>query len=190
MIKKFKWTKEEIELLEENFEKYHDRKFHNISEHLPNKTIRQAQARWIQNSEPKLDNSRKWTEDEDELLMKLFYQDGSQWKKFVQYFEGRSSVYLRNRYYELIRKIIKKEKEKEKEIRKIIYLHEENNDSDMYRDMNIETELEIKRETETETEIETETEVNIEIEIERGRGSGSEIDIYDFWLREKLFELI
>jgi hypothetical protein len=138
MSNKYRWTEEEINLLHKNYEKYHDKYFHNISEHLPNKTIKQAQGKWIQVEDPKLNNSRRWTTDEDNLLIKLFNKEGSQWKNFVKYFEGRSSVYIRNRYNLLI----KKEKIKPE----LNYIHEQNK--------NIEKEFESEFESEFKIEIE------------------------------------
>jgi hypothetical protein len=73
-----------------------------IEQILPSRTGKQCRERWKNVLDPSL-SKREWTKEEDLLLQNLFQQHGQKWSRFVEYFQGRSDVLIRNRYQLLMR---------------------------------------------------------------------------------------
>ncbi|KAK8864848.1 hypothetical protein M9Y10_010375 [Tritrichomonas musculus] len=74
-----------------------------ISKSLKHRTARQCRDRWNNYLDPNL-NRNEWTNEEDELLLKLFNEKGPQWRSFTVVLNGRSINDVRNRCFKLIRK--------------------------------------------------------------------------------------
>ena len=75
---------------------------------------RQCRDRYFHYLDPKLDLQTKWTDEDDELLIKKVDELGKKWKILEKFFKGRTEVQLRNRYNLLTRKVKKEERKKEK----------------------------------------------------------------------------
>ena len=82
-----------------------------------NRSSRQCRDRYFHYLDPKINKSTNWTEEEDDLLVKCVQNEGKKWKKFENYFPGRTEVSLRNRYHLINRKQVKKIR-KSREVKK------------------------------------------------------------------------
>ena len=79
-----------------------------ISNLMPKRNERQCKERWLYYLSPNIKNE-PFTEEEDQKLIDLYNQFGSQWKVLASYFEGRTSISLRNRMNLLSRKVQKRQ---------------------------------------------------------------------------------
>jgi hypothetical protein len=68
------WSNREVTLLHQNYHQYNDIHFHNICNHLPNITPRQAQERWRMDENPNLDSNQTMTKEQLERLVNLVDQ--------------------------------------------------------------------------------------------------------------------
>lgn len=78
-----------------------------ISREMKSRNIRQCKERYFHYLSPNI-NHEKWREDEDSLLLKYVEMYGKKWKNFENYFNGRTEIDIRNRFYVLSRLIKKK----------------------------------------------------------------------------------
>ena len=67
------------------------------------KNWRQCKERWNQFLNPNI-NKDSWTEEEDDLLIRLHEKYGSKWSLMVSHFKGRPRLQIRNRYNLLMKK--------------------------------------------------------------------------------------
>ena len=67
------------------------------------KNWRQCKERWNQFLNPNI-NKDGWTEEEDDLLLRLHEKYGSKWSLMVSHFKGRPRLQIRNRYNLLMKK--------------------------------------------------------------------------------------
>jgi hypothetical protein len=74
-----------------------------ISTFIPDRNARQCRERWSQYLDPDLQWG-VWSESEDSLLESLFARHGTKWHTIAQSFNHRSSMNVRNRYYQLARR--------------------------------------------------------------------------------------
>lgn len=91
------FSKFEDEHLTNLVEKYGDSDWSLIADNMNGRTIRQCRERWLNNLSSAVVKS-KWTEDEDDILTQKYLQFGPKWKKLEQFFTGRTSYNIRNRW--------------------------------------------------------------------------------------------
>lgn len=77
-------------------------KWNEISALMKTRDPRQCRDRWNYYLSPK-NNADKWTEEEDRLLFDLYEQRGRKWATFKPYFNGRTTVNIKSRWYFLNR---------------------------------------------------------------------------------------
>lgn len=82
------------------------------------RSSRQCRDRYSHYLDPRINKNKIWTKEEEDLLVKLVENEGNKWKKFENYFPGRTEVSLRNKYQLINRKKVKKVKKVSK-VRKI-----------------------------------------------------------------------
>jgi hypothetical protein len=68
-----------------------------IAQFMPGRTARQCRERYRSYLNPSVNHSA-WSEEEDQLLIKLVREQGRKWSDFAKYFNGRSCNALKNRY--------------------------------------------------------------------------------------------
>lgn len=100
-LRKGAWTEEEDQKLREGVMKYPNQ-WSKIADMLEGRTDDQCAKRWRESLDPSIDRS-EWTSDEDERLLALYQDYGSQWQKIAQHFEGRPGLHCRNRWRKLQR---------------------------------------------------------------------------------------
>lgn len=71
------------------------------------KTSKQCRERWIHQLHPNLSKT-KWTEAESKQLFKLHRQFGSHWKEIAGHFPGRTDNFLKNQFFSLIRRSLRR----------------------------------------------------------------------------------
>ncbi|OHT03548.1 Myb-like DNA-binding domain containing protein [Tritrichomonas foetus] len=97
------FTLEEDQMIQQLVNIYGDHNWATVAANIPNRTVRQCRERWqlFLNSGVK---KGKWTKEEDEILRKKYAEHGSQWKYLENFFEGRTSYNIRNRWISLEKK--------------------------------------------------------------------------------------
>ena len=96
-IKKGSWTPEEDQIIKEHVKENGPTKWSEVATMLPGRTTKQCRRRWIERLDPNIKKGH-WTEEEDELLLKLHNEYGNQWAKMSPYFNGRTDNSIKNRW--------------------------------------------------------------------------------------------
>lgn len=77
-----------------------------VSRLMGNRTARQCKERYLHYLSPKI-NKNKWTSEEDSKLLSEVSRIGKRWKILEKYFNDRTEIDIRNRFYVLQRRISK-----------------------------------------------------------------------------------
>ena len=64
---------------------------------------KQVRDRYLNKLNPSI-NKGKWSQEEDEMILRLFYEKGSKWSEIAKILEGRTESQVKNRFYSYIRK--------------------------------------------------------------------------------------
>lgn len=91
------WTHTEDELLSNAVAQQGAKKWRLVAEVVPGRSGKQCRERWTNYLSP-LINWSKWTEEEDELLLKLYALVGSKWAAIAGHFSGRTDNSVKNRF--------------------------------------------------------------------------------------------
>ncbi|GBG31963.1 Transcription factor MYB3R-5 [Hondaea fermentalgiana] len=91
------WTPEEDERLLQLVKEHGAMRWARIAEHMPNKTGNQCSQRWHKALDPTIVKG-KWSDAEDDLLVKLVEQKGKKWKEISFSIPGRTGKQCRDRY--------------------------------------------------------------------------------------------
>ena len=75
----------------------------NIAAVLGNRTGKQVRDRYLNYLRPDIRDD-EFTDEEDDLLLKLYYEFGHKWSKIAQNIPGRSECQVKNRFYAHIKK--------------------------------------------------------------------------------------
>lgn len=75
-----------------------------IANNIVGRTPRQCRERYQLFLSDNVRKNAKWTKEEDELLLEKYSIFGPHWKKMEQFFEGRTSYNIKNRFISLSRK--------------------------------------------------------------------------------------
>ncbi|XP_024031952.1 transcription factor MYB3R-3 [Morus notabilis] len=118
------WTKEEDKLLSELVKKFQARNWKFIAAHIPPRTDVQCLHRWQKVLNPQLVKG-SWTEEEDDLLVKLVEKYGSKrWSAIAKSLPGRMGKQCRERWYNHLDPAIKKDAWTEEGERALAYYHQ------------------------------------------------------------------
>jgi hypothetical protein len=60
-------------------------------------------VRWVNHLNPNL-NKKKWSTDEERIIFDAHKQYGNKWKKIAQLLENRSDNAIKNQFYSILRK--------------------------------------------------------------------------------------
>jgi len=95
-IKKGKWSKEEDQKIKNLVEEYgYD--WSKISNIVKTRTSKQIRSRYIFYLDSKLNNT-EFSQEEDEMVQKLFPIFKTNWVKYINYLPNRSAKIIQNRY--------------------------------------------------------------------------------------------
>lgn len=104
-LRRGRWTPEEDEILMELYKKF-GALWKQISRNIEGRTEHQCSKRYMEILDPLLqDRLRKWSEDEDLLLVKRVLQYGTKWKTIAGELELRPPLTCRNRWRNLVTSI-------------------------------------------------------------------------------------
>lgn len=88
-----------------------------IASLMKNRNARQCKDRWTYYLSPAL-NNRKFTKEEDNLILELIKKYGKKWAQITSFFEGRTEISIKNRW-NLLQRITKRRFRKYKENKKV-----------------------------------------------------------------------
>lgn len=71
------------------------------------KTAKQCRERWVHQVNPDL-SKKKWTDDDSKILFDLHKVHGSHWKVISKSFPGRTDNFLKNQFFSLIRRSLRR----------------------------------------------------------------------------------
>lgn len=108
---KMKFTKEEDESLKQVIEMLKTDDWKEVAKYMPGRNSRQCRERWNNYVNPKLE-PRKWTPEEDKMLLQKVDEYGNKWHSIATFFDGRATNNIKNRYMTLQRKANKIKKDK------------------------------------------------------------------------------
>jgi hypothetical protein len=75
---------------------------------ITDKTPKQCRDRWINYVDPKIIKTRPWSMLEDQKLLVKYKEYGSKWANLSEFFPGRSEGIIKNRFYCIVRKNIRR----------------------------------------------------------------------------------
>ena len=102
------WSKEEDNKLLYLFEKY-GRNWAAISKEMPHRTGKQIRDRFLNSLDSKFERG-KFTEEEDQLIIKYYKIYGNSWAIIAKKLKTRTGDMVKNRFYSSLKKIIFKNK--------------------------------------------------------------------------------
>lgn len=86
--------------------------WHIIAFHMNGRSVRQCRERYQLFLSEEVRKKEKWTKEEDEILLSKYQILGPHWKKMEEFFNGRTSYNIKNRFISLNRKKRKEDKKK------------------------------------------------------------------------------
>lgn len=101
-IIKGKWTKEEDKKILELVSLY-GKSWCQIAKQFKTRNGKQIRDRYLNVLDPSI-NKRKFTKEEDELLTKLYKENGPKWAEITKYFPHRTTDMIKNRFHSSIKK--------------------------------------------------------------------------------------
>lgn len=97
------WTKKEDETLTESVKKYGPRNWTRISKNLPGRIGKQCRERWHNHLDPCI-NKRKWSLEEDLLIVRLHLVERVRWCEMTKQLAGRTDSAIKNRFNSNLKK--------------------------------------------------------------------------------------
>ena len=97
------WTEEEDNLLLKLAKQFQEKHWEEISKNFRNKTALQCFSRYNV-LDPSI-NKGKFTKEEDELLTKLYKENGPKWAEITKFFPHRTTDMIKNRFHSSIKKL-------------------------------------------------------------------------------------
>lgn len=97
------WTRHEDEVIIQYVKENGTRNWRNLCSLLPGRIGKQCRERWRNHLDPSINHS-PWTEEEDELLIKLHREYGNKWVKISSMMKDRSDNAIKNRWNSTLKK--------------------------------------------------------------------------------------
>ena len=98
-----RFTPEEDRILKKTVKKGKLKTWEAISQLLPGRTARQCRDRYNNYLFKQITNAQ-WTEEEDQIIIKMYEQIGSKWTQIAKSLQGRSGNNVKNRWYKYLAK--------------------------------------------------------------------------------------
>lgn len=99
---KVKWTQQEDHLLTSVVARFGSSRWDFIAQHVPGRNGRQCRERWFSTLSPDVCHSA-WSNEEDDLLLKLQRELGNHWSTIAKNLPGRTAIMAKNRFRLLCR---------------------------------------------------------------------------------------
>lgn len=91
------FTAEEDNLLKYYVSIHGDNKWNIIAQLMGNRSVRQCRERYRNYLAPEI-NHKKWSPEEDKLLLEKYSEYGAKWSKISNFFASRTEISIKNRY--------------------------------------------------------------------------------------------
>ncbi|KAK8841578.1 hypothetical protein M9Y10_027203 [Tritrichomonas musculus] len=118
--KRFPFSKEEDDHLLRLIKLFGKKNWKIIAFYMKGRNIRQCRERFQLYLDDKIRNSKKWSKEEDEILLSKFKEIGPRWKLMESFFTKRNMYSIKNRYKALVLKKNKSSCPKNKSKKKLI----------------------------------------------------------------------
>ncbi|CAD8176810.1 unnamed protein product [Paramecium octaurelia] len=102
--KKKRWEFEDDQLIIQLVKQY-DQNWAEIAKHLPGKSSSQIRERYLNKLDPSV-NMNPWSKKEDEIVLKIFKEQGPKWSVAQKQLKGRTVENIRNRFYSHIGRLL------------------------------------------------------------------------------------
>ncbi|CAD8081621.1 unnamed protein product [Paramecium sonneborni] len=113
------WSKDEVDNLIKYYKQYNG-DWKKIIKHLKGRNISQCSQKYRKLQDQEKRTKRKWSIEEDKILLKCYEQYGRQWIKIAEKLPGRTSKQVRDRYVNQINPTLNHDQWDEKEDETII----------------------------------------------------------------------
>lgn len=101
-LKRGRWTEHEDKVLIEAYKKMGP-VWHRIAQLIPGRTDDQCSKRYNDVLDPNISNRlRSWSQEEDQLLLRLVKKHGTKWRHIAKEMDGRTGLTCRNRWRKLV----------------------------------------------------------------------------------------
>lgn len=98
-MKKRRFTQEEDALIKKLVEEKKYSSWEEVARHVPGRTGCQCRDRYNSYLFNEAKNTKRWTEEEDRLLVQKYKELGPHWVKISEFFNGRTGNQIKNRWH-------------------------------------------------------------------------------------------
>lgn len=97
------WTQEEDAILTNWVHIHGEKGWTKVASRLPGRIGKQCRERWVNCLKPNIKRT-EWTEEEDNMIIKLQATIGNKWAKMAEAIEGRTDNQIKNRWNSVLKK--------------------------------------------------------------------------------------